>query len=580
MTRETGYPRENSSGKRTRFALVEGYNPEDILAASMQHDEYDITHDKPHQADRIPPNKEEERIRHLQYKWFRVYPWLDYNPSKNTVFCFTCIKALRMRLVQHNPQYNSNIIYDGFTRWKKAIGRFSQHKNSSMDKESTEKLILLQQTPVANQHKTLTNEIPEIQHFLKNKKNFASWGIQNEVINDMAHSILRGLLSEVRNKKEFSIIVDETRDESCKEQVSICIRTVNSQILEEEDVFLGLYDTSDIRGERLFAVIEHVLCHFKISAGNVMMAITTEKQPKTQYCHCANHSLKLILQDSVKKYISLLRDCMQWVQEIGNIVKCSPKIKTKLADLAADLDLRETHDPKPLAPHADQSDFIKEKYVYACEYVTSKALCLCDQFYKGEACEYVVSKALCLYNQFPKGEVFLGLRICLGLFSGTECLSVVLQKKTITAAGSSEAITVVSKCLREKRNEDGFNHLWSEMDSKEGLYFKALDSITGEIQRRFEPTGKRRYALLGKALATQLIEWNSKVTESLQEKYFDLQQLGHQIEMLKKLSPHCTKTMEYMQRSKDMHPETRYLFPELERFFCYLLVTPVTTATA
>ncbi|KAJ8880725.1 hypothetical protein PR048_017195 [Dryococelus australis] len=62
-----------------------------------------------------------------------------------------------------------------------------------------------------------TNGIPELQHFLKNKKNFASRETQNEVINDMAHSILRGLLSEIRNRKEFSIIVDETRDKSCKE---------------------------------------------------------------------------------------------------------------------------------------------------------------------------------------------------------------------------------------------------------------------------------------------------------------------------------------------------------------------------
>ncbi|KAJ8868033.1 hypothetical protein PR048_031842 [Dryococelus australis] len=112
------------------------------------------------------------------------------------------------------------------------------------------------------------------------------------------------------------------------------------------------------------------------------------------------------------------------------------------------------------------------------------------------------------------------------------------------------------------------------------VYFEALDSITGEIQRRFEHTDYEKYANLEEALATQPIEWNSKVTETWQEKYFDLQQLGHQTEMLKKLSPHCTKTIEYVQRLRDMHPETRFLFPELEKFICYLLVTPVTSATA
>ncbi|KAJ8866543.1 hypothetical protein PR048_032402 [Dryococelus australis] len=138
--------------------------------------------------------------------------------------------------------------------------------------------------------------------------------------------------------------------------------------------------------------------------------------------------------------------------------------------------------------------------------------------------------------------------------------------------GASEAINAVFKCLREKRNEDGLNHLWSEMDSKVKEY-----ELIFPTSRRSENTPKRlqrsNYAVpdyqfaspeelyrkayfeaLDKARATQSVEWNSKVTETLQEKYFHLQQLGHQIEMLKKLSP------------------------EQEKFLCYLLVTPVTSA--
>ncbi|KAJ8879294.1 hypothetical protein PR048_019902 [Dryococelus australis] len=68
------------------------------------------------------------------------------------------------------------------------------------------------------------------------------------------------------------------------------------------------------------------------------------------------------------------------------------------------------------------------------------------------------------------------------------------------------------------------------------VYFEALESITGQIQRRFEQTGYKKYAYIEEALATQPLEWNSK------------------------LSPHCTKTMEYVQCLRDMRPETRYLF--------------------
>ncbi|KAJ8867668.1 hypothetical protein PR048_031471 [Dryococelus australis] len=89
-----------------------------------------------------------------------------------------------------------------------------------------------------------------------------------------------------------------------------------------------------------------------------------------------------------------------------------------------------------------------------------------------ESNEDVASKARGLFDQFSKGEVYLGLRICLELFSETVLC---LQKKTMKVAGASEAINVVLK---------------------------------------------------------------------------------------------------------DMHPETRSLFPELEKFLCYLLATPVTSAKA
>ncbi|KAJ8886530.1 hypothetical protein PR048_012741 [Dryococelus australis] len=253
----------------------------------------------------------------------------------------------------------------------------------------------------------------------------------------MAHSILRGLLSEIRNRKALSIIVDETRDETYKEQVSIYIRTIKSQILDAEELFVGLYETPNITGEIC------LLCSlsFKDLRGQYydggskmsgalkgLQAIITEKQPKAQYHHGANHTLNLALQDCVKN-ISLLRDRVQWVQE--------------------------THYPKPLWPtrwtvRVKSITSVINSYPVILQFLHSLA----------ESNEDVASKARGLYDQFSKGEVYLGLRICLELFSKTNVL------KTMTLAGASEAINVVLKCLREKRNEDGFNHLWSEMDSK------------------------------------------------------------------------------------------------------------------
>ncbi|KAJ8875941.1 hypothetical protein PR048_023849 [Dryococelus australis] len=142
-------------------------------------------------------------------------------------------------------------------------------------------------------------------------------------------------------------------------------------------------------------------------------------------------------------------------------LKVLQKEKKRFADLAADLDLKEIYIPKPQCPacctvRVKSITNVMNSYPVILQFLQPLA----------ESNEGVANKARGLYDQFSKGEVYLGLRICQGLFSETECLSVVLEKKTMTVAGASEAINVVLKCLIEKRNEDGFNHLWSEMDSK------------------------------------------------------------------------------------------------------------------
>ena len=73
----------------------------------------------------------------------------------------------------------------------------------------------------------------------------------------MAHEVLRKIISPKR-EEIFSLIVDETRDIQGKEQVSICIRTVNDQLEAEED-FVGLYAVESTTAANLAAVIRDVI---------------------------------------------------------------------------------------------------------------------------------------------------------------------------------------------------------------------------------------------------------------------------------------------------------------------------------
>ena len=75
------------------------------------------------------------------------------------------------------------------------------------------------------------NDSPELLQWLERRSNWTSHEIQNEIIELMAHSVLRKMLCSIRANKYFSIIVDEATDCSFKEQVSLCFRHVDTNTL-------------------------------------------------------------------------------------------------------------------------------------------------------------------------------------------------------------------------------------------------------------------------------------------------------------------------------------------------------------
>lgn len=71
-----------------------------------------------------------------------------------------------------------------------------------------------------------------VDEWLKNG-NYLSHDIVNELI---AHNLLRNLLAEIHQSPWFSLIADETRDESGLEQLSISIRLVDESYSVYEDI--------------------------------------------------------------------------------------------------------------------------------------------------------------------------------------------------------------------------------------------------------------------------------------------------------------------------------------------------------
>ena len=87
---------------------------------------------------------------------------------------------------------------------------------------------------------------------------YMSADIQNEILRQMALSVLCEIVQEFKDNQWFTIMGDEVTDCSNKEQLIICLRYVSGS-LEPIETFIGLYQVDNIKSETLVNAIKDAL---------------------------------------------------------------------------------------------------------------------------------------------------------------------------------------------------------------------------------------------------------------------------------------------------------------------------------
>ena len=110
-------------------------------------------------------------------------------------------------------------------------------------------------------------EIPDLDAWLeKSQDRFTSPDIQNEILQIMALTVLRGITERLTGRY-FSIMVDETTDISNVEQLVFCIRFVDGQLNCHEE-FIGLHSMDSISADSIIRTIEDILLRLSLSLQN------------------------------------------------------------------------------------------------------------------------------------------------------------------------------------------------------------------------------------------------------------------------------------------------------------------------
>ena len=314
-----------------------------------------------------------------QKQWFSENSWLKMCDDMKSLYCISCHWAFENRRIQHsditscsnNPWKNKLC---GFSTLKKGKAGLDKHVISGIHKTAE---YAMNSAKHAAQHKVMLYESanaefelartglkaifetvrlcghqcipmrghrdedftanfncivnviakfnPQVKKYLESdlKQKFLSPQIQNEILKDLAHALLRSLISRIRDEsvglsKEpvFSIIIDETTDINRIEQVAICVRFCNKD-MESEEVFIGFHQTSRTDANTMLKLVKDSLLTFGLpfsgirgqgydGASNMsgrengLQAKVLTENPKALYLYCFGHQLNLVVQDSLK----------------------------------------------------------------------------------------------------------------------------------------------------------------------------------------------------------------------------------------------------------------------------------------
>ena len=486
--------------------------------------------------------------------WYKKYHWLEYSREKNAVYCFPCRFFGSSNGLGRGINTFSQV---GFCDWKHATGKngmLAKHNNSFahkqaisawIDYETNSKRGTLIEDRVDSQRR---QQIQSNRHYLRtlaeilllcgkqdiplrghrehdpllNRGNFleilqtvslhdqiikekietgprnaiyTSPGIQNSLLKILGDMIRKSVCDGVKEAKMFSLLVDETKDVSKTEQVSIVVRFVDikGSICEH---FLTFIDTAVLTAEGLTKHIFDILEKFQLDpqwiiaqcydGASVMsghlsgvQSRVKEVAPHAHYVHCYAHTLNLVLVDSVK-ILSSATEFFLLLQTLYSLVSTT-KIHSIFVSKQKEL-------------HPDKQPYQLQKLCntrWACRYAAVNAICrtydailaTLELVGDGSDSEKAI-EAKGLYHQVAKFSFLLSLVTFDKVLTCTKGLSDQLQNSDLDLSQAADLVVATKSTLQEFRSDIYWEKLFQYTRSIAELHNIEVHSLSETRQRR------------------------------------------------------------------------------------------------
>ncbi|XP_020973057.1 zinc finger MYM-type protein 1-like [Arachis ipaensis] len=152
---------------------------------------------------------------------------------------------------------------------------------------------------------------------------YISPGVQKDILHIFARKVRATIREEIGDSK-FCIIIDEARDESKREQMSVVLRFVDKHGCVQER-FFDLIHVSDTCSLTLKTEISLVLSRYNLDVQNLRgQGYDGANCPFAYYIHCLAHQLQLALVSAAKE-VCYVHQFISKLTLIVNVVTVSPK---------------------------------------------------------------------------------------------------------------------------------------------------------------------------------------------------------------------------------------------------------------
>jgi hypothetical protein len=629
--------------------------------------------------DHLPPQKlNKGKTLYFQPAWKQTFPWISTPLDVKGVICETCSSAFKLNLVPAgvvDKRAEDSFVSAGFCSWNKARERFMKHEASHCHQFAALQLSLYQSGTTINgmlSDKCAQNQlrartallavITSIQYLarqgmairghdnnegnfvqllnLRSKdiealnswlsdshcRKFTCWEIQNEILELLAHGVLRNICEDIQSAKHFSIIVDGTTDISHNEQESIVLRYVTPN-LKPQEMFVGFYSVTATDGNSLATMILDALLRLNLPLSNLrgqaydggsnmagrlngVQAVISGKQPLALFVHCLMHAGNLVAADCIEAS-PLVRDAVNLVNDLGTFFHQSTKLTSALRSVQF-ASTKPLDHVKPLCPTRVLCRGPALKAVVDNVDAIISAL---EEYAKGSSGE-PASKACGFVTRLSDGNFIVSVQIALHVLTVLENLNAAVQCRSSNLSGMIEAMKMSSSCMQSMRSEADFTKLFQDSckicddfdltpphlprqrrpptrytgaanpaqwscaeDFFRCQYYAVVDAAVNGLVTRYDQPGILKYMQLERVLYQSCtFEDLSATVKGYPELSVD--RLFIQLAMVHQQEWKCSSVEQYADRIRAMHPAARCLFGEVEAFVKLLMTIPCSNAEA